>query len=130
MLDLATLREANLLRSKQYKNARGELVAQQWGLSQWSNACLGELGEAANVIKKIERGDFTLDTAREDLGKELADVMIYLDLLAHAAGISLDTATINKFNEVSERVCVDVYLRVSQTMEKRVVISTDGGGVW
>lgn len=62
------------------------------------------------MIKKIERGDMTLDEARIDLGKELADIQIYLDLLAFRAGIQLEFVTRKKFNEVSDRVGCDVKL--------------------
>lgn len=65
---------------------------------------LGELGEAANLIKKIERGDITLDEARAALGKEFADVLTYLDILAFRAGVDLGRETIDKFNAVSVRV--------------------------
>jgi NTP pyrophosphatase (non-canonical NTP hydrolase) len=106
-LDLDVLRGANAARlPKYYENGCPE-----WNnLSQWSNACLGELGEAANIIKKIERGDFTLEEARENLGKEFADVLCYLDLLAMHAGVDLSKAVVEKFNEVSERVGSNVHL--------------------
>lgn len=111
----SNLRYANIRRLPEFKNGRGEPAhskpdGSDWGLSQWCNAICGELGEAANLIKKIERGDFTLDEKREDLGRELADVVIYLDLLAYRAGIDLGEATISKFNEVSARVGSRVYI--------------------
>ena len=49
---------------------------------------VGEVGEAANIIKKIRRGDFTLDTdmalggsetAREALAREAAAVALELN---------------------------------------------------
>lgn len=99
------LRDANKARLPTFKNGRGEPAHSEadgsdWCLAQWSNATLGELGEAANLIKKIERGDYTLDEMRVELGKELA----YLDILAFRAGVDLGQATIDKFNEVSVRV--------------------------
>lgn len=112
-LTLRALRAANLDRLPQFKDAKGRLSHPRkegrpdgfdWPLSQWSNAVLGELGEAANLIKKIERGDFSLEEGRKKLADELADVQTYLDLLAHRAGVDLGHATIAKFNEVSERV--------------------------
>ena len=48
--------------------------------------------------------DLTLDEARPDVAKELADVVTYLDLLAFRCGVDLGRATMDKFNEVSERV--------------------------
>ncbi|MFA7504246.1 MAG: MazG-like family protein [Burkholderiaceae bacterium] len=115
-LTFNALRGANKARLPQFKNGRGEPAhsrpdGSDWALSTWCNAVLGELGEAANLIKKIERGDITLDDAREALGKELADVVTYLDILAFRAGVDLGRATIDKFNEVSARVGANVRLR-------------------
>lgn len=108
-LNFDALRGANIARLRQFKNRRGEPAHSQpdgsdWKLSAWCNAVTGELGETANLIKKIERGDITLDEARADLAKELADVQTYLDILAFRAGVDLGRATVDKFNEVSERV--------------------------
>lgn len=108
-LTFAQLRAANLARLPEFRNAQGEPAHSRpdgfdWSLSQWSNAVCGELGEAANLIKKIERGDFRLELARDALAEELADVQTYLDLLAHRAGVDLAAATIAKWNKVSIRV--------------------------
>jgi len=108
-LDFETLRRANTMRLPQFKNPKGEPAHSEpdgsdWALSAWCNAVCGELGEAANLIKKIERGDFTLEEAREALGKEFADINTYLDILAMRAGINLGDAIVAKFNEVSVRV--------------------------
>ena len=109
------LREANTMRLPQFKNGKGQPAHSEpdgsdWLLSQWCNAVCGELGEAANIIKKIERGDFTLEEKRGDLAKELADVVTYLDILAKVAGIDLGKATMDKFNEISHRVGSNVRL--------------------
>lgn len=114
-LNLRYLRQANVARIPRFKNSKGEPAHSQpdgsdWALSAWSNATLGELGEAANIIKKIERGDLTMEEARPALAKELADTLIYLDILAFRAGISLGHATIEKFNEVSTKVGAAIYL--------------------
>jgi NTP pyrophosphatase (non-canonical NTP hydrolase) len=108
-LNFDALRGANVARLPQFKNGRGEPAHSEadgsdWKLSAWCNAVTGELGEAANLIKKIERGDMTLDEARPALAKELADVQTYLDILAFRAGVDLGRATVEKFNEVSVRV--------------------------
>lgn len=115
-LTLRALRAANLARLPTFRNRLGELAHSQpdgsdWCLAQWANAVTGELGEAANLIKKIERGDLTLDEARVDLAKEFADVLTYLDILAMRAGVDLGAATIDKFNEVSVRVGSPIRLR-------------------
>ena len=114
-LNLRYLRIANMARLPLFKNPKGEAAhaepdGSDWALSAWCNAVCGELGEAANLIKKIERGDFTLEEKRAELGKELADILTYLDILAFRAGVDLGAATIDKFNEVSTRVGAPVYL--------------------
>jgi NTP pyrophosphatase (non-canonical NTP hydrolase) len=108
-LTFDALRGANLARLPEFKNGRGgpahsEADGSDWCLAQWSNAVLGELGEAANIIKKIERGDLTLEEARPALAREFADVQTYLDILAYRAGVNLGEATCEKWNEVSIRV--------------------------
>lgn len=113
-LTFRDLREANIHRVPVFKNKKGETCHQpdgsDWCLAQWCNAACGELGETANLIKKIERGDFTLQETREELGKEIADVITYLDILAFRAGIDLGEAVRRKFNEVSERIGCDIKL--------------------
>lgn len=108
-LTFNTLRGANTARLPQFKNSKGEPAHSEpdgsdCKLSAWCNAVTGELGEAANIIKKIERGDLSLDEARPSLAKEFADIVTYLDILAMRAGVDLGKATMDKFNEVSERV--------------------------
>lgn len=117
MTDLTfdTLRAANLARLPQFKNGKGGTAHSEpdgsgWALSAWSNAVLGELGEAANIIKKVERGDLSLDEARPALAREFADVQTYLDILAFRAGVDLGRATIAKWNEVSARIGCDLRL--------------------
>lgn len=114
-LSFRTLRNGNIARLPQFKNSKGEPAHSEpdgsdWKLSAWCNAVCGELGELANLIKKIERGDMTLDEARADVADELADVATYLDLLAFRCDVDLGKATISKFNRVSERVGSDVWI--------------------
>lgn len=116
-LNFDTLRRANTMRLPQFKNPKGEPAHSEpdgsdWALSAWCNAVCGELGEAANLIKKIERGDFTLEEKRAELGKEFADIVTYLDILAMRAGVDLGEATTAKFNEVSARVGSTVRIAV------------------
>ena len=108
-LTFAELRYANTHRLPQFKNklgkpAHSEPDGSDWSLGEWCNALTGEVGEAANIIKKIRRGDVTMDEAKQSLADELADIQTYLDLLAFRAGIDLGAATIAKFNHVSRRV--------------------------
>lgn len=107
-LTFNTLRRANQARLPEFRNNKGELShtggADDWSLNDWMTACVGELGEAANVLKKIRRGDHTLDEARPKLTQEFADVVIYLDIMAKQAGIDLGEAVIDTFNKKSEKV--------------------------
>jgi NTP pyrophosphatase (non-canonical NTP hydrolase) len=82
-----------------------------WSLSDWFTAVAGELGEAANVAKKLNRvrdgitsNDKTPDQLRADLADEIADTFIYLDLLAQSQGIDLAGAVISKFNRTSRKI--------------------------
>jgi NTP pyrophosphatase (non-canonical NTP hydrolase) len=103
------LRQANIARLPQFKNCHGEPAhskpdGSDWSPAQWLQAVTGELGEYANLRKKFERGDVDADTFKINAAKELADIVTYLDILAMQLGIDLGDATIEKFNEVSERV--------------------------
>lgn len=114
-LTFNTLRGGNLARLPQFKNRKGETAhskidGSDWSLGEWVTAVTGELGELANLVKKVRRGDMSLDEARPELAKELADVVIYLDILAFQCGVDLGKATIEKFNEVSERVGSNVVI--------------------
>jgi NTP pyrophosphatase (non-canonical NTP hydrolase) len=107
-MDFKTLREANRLRQPQFKNKKGELVhppdKPAWTPAQWLQAVVGELGEYANLRKKVERGDLSMEEARPMLASELADVATYLDILAESVGVDLGAAVVEKWNEVSARV--------------------------
>ena len=84
-----------------------------WTRAEWFQAVLGELGEAANVAKKIKRieqgipgndPDLTLDELNAQLAEEIADTFIYLDLLAQSQGIDLEEAVMSKFNQKSAEI--------------------------
>ncbi|MBK8815635.1 MAG: nucleotide pyrophosphohydrolase [Methylococcaceae bacterium] len=51
---------------------------------------LGELGEFANILKKVRRGDFSLATVKDDLDEELVDVFIYLLKIAGQFNVDLE----------------------------------------
>lgn len=82
-----------------------------WSLSDWITATAGELGEAANVAKKLNRvrddipgNAETPEQLRDALADEIADTFIYLDLLAQSQGIDLEDAVVSKFNRTSEKI--------------------------
>jgi len=79
-----------------------------WSTSDWMVAIMGELGEAASLIKMRNRERDGLrgnkfSPTDEQIAKELADVITYVDLLAASMNIDLARATVDKFNEVSIR---------------------------
>lgn len=78
-----------------------------WNDAEWSQAVMGELGEACNFLKKKRRGE---NIKKRDIAYELADTVIYLDLLAASLGIDLGKVVAEKFNIVSDRKKVDIKL--------------------
>jgi NTP pyrophosphatase (non-canonical NTP hydrolase) len=88
-----------------------------WSLSDWFTATLGELGEAANVAKKLNRirdgitgNKETESELRAKLASELADTFIYLSLLAQAAGVNLSEAVRETFNAKSAQIGCSIKL--------------------
>lgn len=115
LLSFDQLRYANIQRLPVFKNKHGLIAHSEpdgsdWSPAQWLQAVVGELGEYANIRKKYERGDISHDEFQKEAAKELADVQIYLDILAFQLGISLGEATREKFNEVSKRVDCSIFI--------------------
>ena len=85
----------------------------EWSVNDWLCAMGGEAGEALNEGKKHRRilsgmqqaGDVPagLKEAEARIMEELADVVIYADLVATRLGASLSDAIVAKFNAISER---------------------------
>ena len=103
---LRKLREANLQRVPFFGH-----TLYSWNPLEWAGALVGEAGEVANIAKKMRRRQDGCDAnapplsvLREQLGYELADVLIYADLLAAREGIDLEVAVKKKFELVSQRV--------------------------
>lgn len=108
-LTFNALRGANVARLPQFRNCHGELLhskadGSDWSPAQWLQAVVGELGEYSNWRKKLDRGDIDAATFKAIAAKELADTVAYLDILAFQLGIDLGQATLDKFNEISDRV--------------------------
>jgi NTP pyrophosphatase (non-canonical NTP hydrolase) len=114
-LTFSTLRLANITRLPLFKNSKGVIAHQKsdgsdWSLLEYAGALAGEVGELANMLKKVRRGDTTLAEVREAVAKEIADCQIYLDILAMQAGVELGGATVQKFNETSRKTGVGVFI--------------------
>lgn len=122
-LSFEQLRHANVLRLPLFKNKHGEPAhtepdGSDWSPAQWLQAVVGELSEYANLRKKYERGDISESEFLYEGAKELADVQIYLDLLAFRIGVNLGQATADKWDEVSERIGIN--LRINNLIPNHV----------
>lgn len=105
-MEFKTLREANLLRQEEWVTSDEKL-----SITFKATELAGEVGEACNIVKKLERkrlGIATSEASLLDLAEELADVMICVDLLAAETGIDLDEAVKNKFNKTSDKYGLSV----------------------
>ena len=104
-LTFSKLRTANLTRCAKWHPGG---VA-DWTPNEWLVATVGELGELASLLKMRNRERDGLpgnkfSPSQKDVADELADVAIYLDLLAASLGVDMASAIVSKFNEVSVRV--------------------------
>lgn len=97
---LQELRTANTKRAVEW--SEGNDVS----LSFRGNELAGEVGEACNIIKKLERernGWIGSRSSPEELAEELADAIICTDLIAMDMGIDLASAIKDKFNKTSNK---------------------------
>jgi NTP pyrophosphatase (non-canonical NTP hydrolase) len=98
MISFADLALANLTRNDRWM-PNG--IA-QWSISQWAVAMAGEAGEVCNAVKKLNRIEEQVANLNEPgrriedraaaiakIGDEIADTVIYLDLLAQRCGLNL-----------------------------------------
>lgn len=102
---LARLRAANLVRLPKFGHGNIHSLG-AWGPMQWGCAVAGEVGELCNVLKKYERQmptDPDRDTLTADIGEEIADVVIYLDLLAAYFAMDMRRLIESKFNKTSKK---------------------------
>jgi NTP pyrophosphatase (non-canonical NTP hydrolase) len=96
------LREANRLRTERCFHP-----IEEWSPTDWATAVAGEVGEACNKVKKLRRGE---DISIYAIGAELADTVIYIDLLCQRLGLDLGDCITRKFNEKSRQVGSEVTL--------------------
>ena len=91
----------NQLRKALSERGEGYAGVYDWSPTDWGCAAAGEMGELCNLLKKMRRGTHV---ELKDVAYEIADTVMYLDLLAARLGIELDLAVREKFNIVSERL--------------------------
>ena len=77
----------------------------------------GEVGEAQNVMKKLDRwtqdipGKINPGTGVPMLAEELADVIICVDMIAAIYDIDLVESVVDKFNKTSDKHNFTTHLR-------------------
>lgn len=111
-LTFRMLADANRLRADRWHHGDMNL----WSPNDWAVALAGEVGEACNALKKLRRVEDGIAQVSDEgrlldsrakaiavIAEELADTMLYLDLVAQRLGIDLEAATIAKFNSVSAK---------------------------
>lgn len=107
MMTFTDLRMGNVLRDQQWDPEK------KIDLAFRATELGGETGEALNVVKKLLREKLGLRGTRAttaDLATELADIVICVDLLAMTAEIDLEQAVRDKFNDVSRKRGLTVFL--------------------
>jgi hypothetical protein len=113
-LDFGVLRDANVSRLNTTWHPLND-----WSPSDWAVCVAGEMGGVCHQLKYLRRAQDKLPSAQvaaerkaiiDALGNELADTVIYLDLLAARMGINLASAVIEKFNDVSIKAGSEVRL--------------------
>ena len=60
---------------------------------------LGEFGEFSNLVKKVKRGDFSLDEIREQMNEEFIDIFIYLVKIANQLNIDMEKEYLTKMKK-------------------------------
>lgn len=100
-LTFDNLRQANVHRIGHFKNSKGEPAhtttnGSDWTPAQWVQATLGEFGEFCQVRIDFEAGDITATEYAVHASKEIADVQIYLDIMAKRA---LDEVESNRVDD-------------------------------
>lgn len=64
---------------------------------------VGEVGEFANELKKVVRGDAVYEERKAALAEELTDTFIYLIKIAAQTGIDLESEYLKKLEKNRER---------------------------
>ena|SRR5579872_1631052 len=111
-----TLRSANIARCEDVFHE-----VKEWTPTDWACAMAGEAGEACNKVKKLRRLDGAdknilemfpekREMLADEIVEELADTVIYCDLLAARLNRDLSKAIIEKFNKVSKERGSKIFL--------------------
>jgi NTP pyrophosphatase (non-canonical NTP hydrolase) len=69
--------DLNDLAHQAHRDSKQWFPANAADLKHHTLGLAGEAGEVANIVKKLDRGDVSLDDVRKDLAEEVTDVLIY-----------------------------------------------------
>ena len=64
---------------------------------------IGEIGETANLVKKVIRGDFELIKIKPELSEEIADLFIYILKLSYQLDFDLEKQVLLKMEKNKKR---------------------------
>lgn len=64
---------------------------------------VGEIGEAANIVKKIHRGDFLLKDVKDKLSEEVIDILIYILKISYQLDLDIEKKYEEKMNRNKKR---------------------------
>lgn len=57
---------------------------------------LGEFGEFSNLVKKVKRGDFSLEQVKGQIDEEFIDIFIYMIKIANQLDINIEQEYLTK----------------------------------
>jgi len=106
-ITLAHLRAANNLRLPLFKNSRGGPAhtaddGSDWSLLEWCGAMSGEVGELCEAIDALPLAMRDVRAAHtQNIAKEMADVICYVDLVAMRSGLALDDHDFDRMPRIS-----------------------------
>lgn len=106
-LDLAVVQQRCRDRLEEMTAKFGPNHGEGWSLNDWIVAVTGELGEFANISKKVRRGDLTIEDALPDLRLEFADIMAYLMYVANKLDIDISEVFVEKWNIIGHRLLLE-----------------------
>jgi NTP pyrophosphatase (non-canonical NTP hydrolase) len=81
-----------------------------WSTSDWFMAIMGELGEAANVAKKLNRhrdgipNKESVPELKAKLRKEMGDMFVYYDLACQSLGLDVAEIVMEVFDSKSKEI--------------------------
>lgn len=114
-LNLAALRAANIVRLPRFMNNLGEKAhskpdGSDWSPRMWMIALMGEVGETAEARKD----GYPCDV----VASEVADIQIYLDIMAQRIMDSMEQETETETGDCTEKCLFDLIIAVGAMCER------------